>query len=94
MKKEKSKKKRDPLAYLQGALLLFGALTLILPMILALSGSGFSRDEAVGILIGGFGVMEVGAVLWVLRRRWAGKDISIAIGVCIGIALFALWQIL
>lgn len=92
MKKEK--KKKDPLAYIQAGLLIFGALTLILPMIVALSGDRFSRDQAIGILIGGFGVMEVGTVLWVLRRRWAGKDISVAVGVCIGILLFALWQIL
>lgn len=94
MKKEKAKKKTDPLAYIQWGLLTFGALALILPMIVAQSGDGFSRDQAVGILIGGFGIMEVGTVLWVLRRHWAGKDISIAVGVCIGILAFALWQIL
>lgn len=92
MKKEK--KKKDPLAYVQWALLIFGVLTLILPMIVALSGNRFSRDEAIGILIGGFGVLEVGTVLWTLRRHWAGKDISVAVGVCIGILVFALWQIL
>lgn len=76
-------------------LIAFGALTLMISMIIALTAEeSLTLGQMNGVLISGFGIMEAGAVTGVAYRRRAGKDISFSIGACIGIFLVALFLIL
>ena len=77
-------------------LLVFGALTILVPMGIAMGArktAAFSAGEVQGFLIAGFGLMEAGAVMGVIRRKKAEKDISFAIGACIAILVVGILQI-
>lgn len=75
-------------------LLVFGALTVIISMVTAMTAEeSLTPEQMKGVLISGFGIMEAGAVLGTVCRRKAGKDISFAIGACIGILLVEILQI-
>lgn len=75
-------------------LLIFGALTVVVSMFIAVtSEESLTPEQMKGVLISGFGIMEAGAVLGTVCRRKAGKDISFAIGACIGILLVEILQI-
>ena len=78
-------------------LLVFGALTVAVPMGIAMGAketAAFSSGQIQGFLISGFGLMEAGAVMAVVRRKKAGKDISFAIGACIAILIVGILQII
>ena len=77
-------------------LLAFGALTVAVPMGIAMSAretAAFSQGQIQGFLIAGFGLMEAGAVMAVVRRKKAGKDISFTIGACIAILVVGVLQL-
>lgn len=77
-------------------LLVFGALTVAVPMTMAMGAretAAFSQGQIQGFLIAGFGLMEAGAVMAVVRRKKAGKDISFAVGACIAILAVGVLQL-
>lgn len=77
-------------------LLIFGALVVFVPMLMALTAERviFAPGEVKGIVIAGAAIAEAGLVMGILRRRKAGKDITFRIGACIGVLLVAIWQLL
>lgn len=93
----KKQKKTWPLSrIIEVFLLVFGALTVAVPMAVAMGAretAAFSQGQVHGLLISGFGLMEAGAVMAVIRRKKAGKDISFALGACIAILAVGVLQL-
>lgn len=93
----KKRKRSWPLSRgIEVFLLVFGALTVAVPMTMAMGAretAAFSQGQIQGFLIAGFGLMEAGAVMAVVRRKKAGKDISFAIGACIAILAVGVLQL-
>ena len=93
----KKQKKSWPLGrVIEVFLLVFGALTVAVPMGIAMGAketAAFSSGQIQGFLIAGFGLMEVGSVMAVVRRKKTGKDISFAIGACIAILIVGILQV-
>lgn len=76
--------------------LVFGALTVAVPMTIAMGAretEAFSQGQIQGFLLAGFGLMEAGAVMAALRRKKAGKDISFNIGACIALLAVGILQL-
>ena len=100
----KKQKKPWPLGrVIEVFLLVFGALTVAVPMFTIMPSMGiamgaketaaFSSGQIQGFLISGFGLMEAGSVMAVVRRKKTGKDISFAIGACIAILIVGILQV-
>lgn len=93
----KKQKKSWPLGrVIEVFLLVFGALTVAVPMGIAMGAketAAFSSGQIQGFLISGFGLMEAGSVMAVVRRKKTGKDISFAIGACIAILIVGILQV-
>lgn len=93
----KKQKKSWPLGrVIEVFLLVFGALTVAVPMGIAMGAketAAFSSGQIQGFLISGFGLMEAGSVMAVVRRKKTGKDISFAIGACIAILIVGTLQV-
>lgn len=93
----KKQKKSWPLGrVIEVFLLVFGALTVAVPMGIAMGAketAAFSSGQIQGFLISGFGLMEAGSVMAVARRKKTGKDISFAIGACIAILIVGILQV-
>ncbi len=93
----KKQKKPWPLGrVIEVFLLVFGALTVAVPMGIAMGAketAAFSSGQIQGFLISGFGLMEAGSVMAVVRRKKTGKDISFAIGACIAILIVGILQV-
>lgn len=91
------KKQKKPLGrVIEVFLLVFGALTVAVPMGIAMGAketAAFSSGQIQGFLISGFGLMEAGSVMAVVRRKKTGKDISFAIGACIAILIVGILQV-
>ena len=77
-------------------LLAFGVLTIAVPMAVAMASDTavFTGAQAKGILIAGFGIVEAGAILGTVRRRREGKDIAFSIGICGGLLIVLILQLL
>lgn len=76
-------------------LLIFGALVVLVPMVVAMTAAEpvFTEGQTLGILISSLCVLEAGTILGTVRRHKEGKDISFSIGACIGLLIVGILQI-